>query len=94
MRKSEVKAQLDESQRKVTEVRAVLASMVHQHDLIVKAGQEQRKLLAEMAEEVRIYSWAFSIASGRLAAYQDEMTPEEYRKALLIEAQKELESLG
>jgi hypothetical protein len=91
VRKSHKKAEVERLVEEAKERRIALDAMVKAHDEMVIG---YRTLNAELSQELRLYTWAFSIACGKLMAYtKTPLTVDEFTAEMLDEAKKELEGL-
>lgn len=87
MRKSERIGQLEAD---LSAQQTVIAGLIAKHDQMVIGYREQ---VSYLNDELSLYTWAFSIASGKLMAYsKTDLTPEEFTNKILEEAQKEMRS--
>jgi len=85
VRKSEQIADLEE---KLATMRTGTAGLIAKHDQMVLG---YRKELTHLDEELSLYTWAFSIACGKLMAHaKTELSPEDFTAELLEEAKREM----
>jgi hypothetical protein len=85
VRKSE---QITELEENINHLRSNMASLVAKHDSMVVG---YRKELSHLDEELRLYTWAFSIACGKLMAHsKTDLTPDEFTAQLFEEARQEM----
>lgn len=85
MRKSE---QIGRLEAEVSAQRTSIAGLIAKHDDMVLGYREQMR---HLDEELSLYTWAFSIACGKLMAHsKTELTPDEFIAELLDEAKREM----
>jgi chromosome segregation ATPase len=91
VRKNEIKEQLESAKNNLSTANKSLELLVRQHDTMVAHNNELHHTIEELKNELRLYNWAFSIASGRLMAYsKTEDDPAVFTERLLDEARREL----
>jgi chromosome segregation ATPase len=91
VRKSEIKKQLESAKSNLSTANRSLELLVKQHDTMASHNNELHHTIEELKNELRLYNWAFSIASGRLMAYsKTEDDPAVFTERLLADARQEL----
>ena len=91
MRKKDYEKELDRLKSNLSTSNRSIEHLIVQHDGHVSDINRLNDCVDHLKDELKLYTWAFSIACGRLMAHaKPDITPEEFTEVILAEARQEL----